>query len=218
VLSEKPEIIANDDYLAQMYEKIYSDPNPRKTLTFLHLSDIHLDLEYKEGTLAQCDSYVCCREEFGYPEDQSLAAGHWGGYLCDLPLHTLQNMLEHIATTHEVDSIFWTGDNSAHNVWSNTNEEVTNYTLVITEAIKAAFDSSIPVYPSLGNHDTWPVNVEDFSAPGINYQINKITEPWAEWIGEEAAAEFADWGYCSVPFKLAGDKFLENSRVLVLNT
>jgi hypothetical protein len=35
-------------------------------------------------------------------------------------------MLENIVNNHleEIDGIFWTGDNSAHNVWSNSNEEV----------------------------------------------------------------------------------------------
>jgi hypothetical protein len=37
-------------------------------------------------------------------------------------------MLDHINATHELAGIFWTGDNSAHNVWSNSNEEVVNYT------------------------------------------------------------------------------------------
>jgi sphingomyelin phosphodiesterase len=127
-------------------------------------------------------------------------------------------MFAHIADTQEIDSIFWTGDNSAHNVWSNSNQEVTDYTLLITNEIKAAFDSGIPVYPSTGNHDTWPVNVEDFSAPGINFPINHIVDAWSEWIGDEAAEEFAEWGYCSIPMKLAGGKVVANSRVLILNT
>ena len=127
-------------------------------------------------------------------------------------------MLAHISTTHHVDSVFWTGDNSSHNTWNNTEDEVNNYTTLITNEIKAAFDKRIPVYPSLGNHDTWPVNVEDFSAPGIIAPINNIADSWGEWIGEEAAAEFAQWGYCSVPFKLTDGRVLENSKVLVLNT
>jgi hypothetical protein len=72
VLSNKPIEIQNDNYINEIYSQIYSDPNPRSTLTVLHLSDIHLDSEYKEGTLAVCDSYICCREEFGYPEDPTL--------------------------------------------------------------------------------------------------------------------------------------------------
>jgi len=185
----------------------------------LHLSDIHLDTEYVEGTLWDCDSYLCCREEFGYPTDPSKAAGYWGGYLCDLPVHTLQNMLEHIVSTHHIDSVFWTGDNSPHNTWSNTNEEVTNYTKLITQELKTAFKgTNVPIYPSTGNHDTWPVNNQDFSAPGINYPINHFVDDWLEWIGEEAAAEFALWGYCSIPFVLTSGKELTGSRVLIMNT
>jgi len=75
VLADKPELIQNDDYLNKLYAEIYADPNPRPTLTFLHLSDLHLDVEYKEGTLWDCDSYLCCREENGYPTDKSKAAG-----------------------------------------------------------------------------------------------------------------------------------------------
>lgn len=43
VLSTKPEIIQNDDFVNSLYKDILADPNPRSTLTFLHLSDIHLD-------------------------------------------------------------------------------------------------------------------------------------------------------------------------------
>jgi hypothetical protein len=50
-------------------------------------------------------------------------------------------MLSHIATAHDIDAVFWTGDNSAHNTWANTNQEVIDYTLLITNELKAAFDS-----------------------------------------------------------------------------
>jgi hypothetical protein len=43
VLAQKPEIIQNDDFVNSLYKDILADPNPRPTLTFLHLSDIHLD-------------------------------------------------------------------------------------------------------------------------------------------------------------------------------
>ena len=94
--AQKPEEIQDNDYVNNLYRSIYSDPNPRETLTFLHLSDIHLDVLYKEGTNQNCDSYICCREEFGYPTDPADQAGKWGGYLCDLPLITFQSMLQDI--------------------------------------------------------------------------------------------------------------------------
>lgn len=50
-------------------------------------------------------------------------------------------------------------------MWDNTNEEVTDYTVNITQTLKESLgaDSNIQIYPIHGNHDTWPVNVEDFS-------------------------------------------------------
>lgn len=128
-------------------------------------------------------------------------------------------MLEHIVENHKIDSIFWTGDNSPHNTWDNTNEEVTMYTQLITSEIKKAFEGvDVPVYPSTGNHDTWPVNNQDFNEPNSNYPINHFVDDWKEWIGDEAAEEFAKYGYCSIPFKLPGGKLLEGSRVLIMQT
>ena len=47
-------------------------------------------------------------------------------------------MMEYIANEVQPDIIFWTGDNSSHNVWNNTTEEVIEYTKTITDTIKDA--------------------------------------------------------------------------------
>jgi len=50
-------------------------------------------------------------------------AGKWGDYECDIPQMTLKSMFDFIASnqdTLKTDFITWTGDNSAHNVWDNT--------------------------------------------------------------------------------------------------
>lgn len=72
VLADKPESIVNNDYVNKLYDQIYSDPNPRPTIKAVHISDPHIDFDYTEGTLWKCGSYVCCRPEWGYPEDPSL--------------------------------------------------------------------------------------------------------------------------------------------------
>jgi sphingomyelin phosphodiesterase len=72
VLAYKPAIIQNDDYVNNLYAKIYADPNPRPTLKMVHMSDPHYDDEYAVGTLNKCNSYMCCREYWGYPEDPAL--------------------------------------------------------------------------------------------------------------------------------------------------
>lgn len=101
-------------------------------------------------------------------------------------------------------------------MWSNTDEEVTGYTVDLTNDLKKALgpDSNIEVYPTLGNHDTWPVNVEAFDAPNTNYEINHIRPHWTanHWLSEEEGELFAKWGYYSKPFK-----FNPKGRVLSLN-
>jgi hypothetical protein len=52
--------------------------NDRKTFKIVHLSDAHVDPQYKEGTSFLCESYLCCRAESGVPENEALRAGYWG--------------------------------------------------------------------------------------------------------------------------------------------
>ena len=65
-------------------------------------------------------------------------------------------MLSFITEDLKPDIVFWTGDNTAHNVWDNTADETTIYTITVTNMIKQAFkNSDITVLPIQGNHDTW---------------------------------------------------------------
>jgi hypothetical protein len=89
ILATKPEIIKNDDFLDNLYAQIAADPNPRETLTAIHISDVHIDADYVEGSLANCSEYLCCRDYAGYPKRKGdIPAGKWGSGQCDLPIHT----------------------------------------------------------------------------------------------------------------------------------
>ena len=100
-------------------------------------------------------------------------------------------MLDFIKSEVKPDLIFWTGDNSAHNVWNNNNDEVTTATVNLTRMIQEHFDdTNVSVYPIHGNHDTWPVNVEDFSSPNSNININGFAELWLDWLNAETVAQF----------------------------
>ncbi len=61
----------------------------------LHLTDLHVDLHYKENTNTVCGEPLCCRENNG-PGD----SGYWGSYGCDLPFRTLESALKHIKQHH----------------------------------------------------------------------------------------------------------------------
>ena len=67
--------------------------------------------------------------------------------------------MDYIVNEVKPDVIFWTGDNSSHNIWDNTLEEVTHYTELVTNVIKdATKGTDITVLPIHGNHDCWPVD------------------------------------------------------------
>ena len=100
-----------------------------------------------------CESYLCCREGNTPPPTDALKAGYWGSYQCDLPERTFHSMLTNIKQKNP-DMLFWTGDNSPHDIWQQTNEIVTNHTISLTRMIKETFaDSPVKIYPCTGNHD-----------------------------------------------------------------
>jgi len=60
---------------------------------------------------------------------------------------------------------------------------VIDYTVNITETIKEiGLDSIAQMFPIEGNHDTYPVNVEDFTSEGIDDAINGFKSHWADWL------------------------------------
>lgn len=56
-------------------------------------------------------------------------------------------MLNFVKTEIKPDMLFWTGDNSPHDVWENNNADVTQSTVNITNMIRDAFEgTNISVY------------------------------------------------------------------------
>ena len=162
ILATKPASLANDDFVDNLYAEMAADPKERQILRAVHISDVHLDKMYAEGSKAHCDSFLCCRAESGMAGEGEAAAGKWGypTGLCDLPVPTFESMMDFIVKEQKPDMLFWTGDNSSHNIWDNTVEEVVDYTKTVTDVIKTAIgDSPITVLPIHGNHDIWPVDV-----------------------------------------------------------
>jgi sphingomyelin phosphodiesterase len=95
-------------------------------------------------------------------------------------------MLTYIRDTIAPDFLIWTGDNSRSNTWANTQQEVIDYVNNITGTMKEmGIDKVMTIYPIEGNHDTYPVNVEDFSAPGIDVSTNGFKAGWEAWLDPE---------------------------------
>jgi len=171
------------------------DPNPRKTLTAVLMSDIHLDYDQ---LITELEPFG----EFGRETSQP----------------TLEACLQYIKEDIQPDFLFWTGDNSRSNTWNNELEEVIFYTRNLSDSIKHfGIDQIATVYPIEGNHDVFPVNVEDYSQAGMNEAINGFKDTWEDWMSPEEFAVFEQYGYYSKPLLgINGETY--NTKVIAMNT
>lgn len=130
VLKDKPEIIKDDDFINKQYQAIAADTSARKTFKMVHITDAHFDLNYAVGADSQCSelNIICCRADVGFPTDPTRQARPTGEYHCDLPYHTIELMGDFINTEIKPDTVVWTGDITAHDIWKYTLEEVEAYT------------------------------------------------------------------------------------------
>lgn len=59
----------------------------------MHLTDVHLDLNYTVNSSIICDFPICCHAEHGFPNSQSSQAPEYGSSKCDAPLKLFENAL-----------------------------------------------------------------------------------------------------------------------------
>ncbi|KAM6907520.1 sphingomyelin phosphodiesterase [Xenentodon cancila] len=169
----------------------------------LFLTDIHWDKEYEAGTAADCKEPLCCRKDSGFPSWKRKEAGYWGTYSkCDLPLRTVENLLENVARAGPWDWVYWTGDIPAHNVWSQTRDQQLSELIVISRLIHKHLGPNVMVYPAIGNHESTPVN--SFPPPFVHgnrssaWLYNAMAEEWSPWLPEEALKTLRYGGFYTV--------------------
>jgi hypothetical protein len=98
MMLHKPAFLKKDNYMNYLYEELnaaYNNPEnaPRKTLSMVHFTDLHLDLDYVVGANKICKNVMCCRAEDGMATDPKMAAGPYGAMaLCDGPRDLLYKM------------------------------------------------------------------------------------------------------------------------------
>ena len=174
---------------------------------FLQLSDIHLDQLYAPGANATCahseDGYPCCRNgTAGIPPLRS--AGVFGDYACDSPRtlveYTIKWLADHLAPATAPatapDFILWSGDTADHHIFEQSFEYNTNSVNVTTTLLLERFPRT-PVFPCIGNHDTWPVDW--FCANDTAYAdlLRRYGQMWRPWLGADYET-FERHGYYSL--------------------
>uniref|UniRef100_A0A9J8A1K8 Sphingomyelin phosphodiesterase n=1 Tax=Cyprinus carpio carpio TaxID=630221 RepID=A0A9J8A1K8_CYPCA len=182
----------------------------------LFLTDIHWDAQYAEGSLVGCEMPLCCRNESGRASWKHTGAGYWGTYgYCDLPLRTVENLLQNVAKSGPWDWVYWTGDIPAHNVWSQTRAQQLNELVTITRLIHKHLGPNVTVYPAVGNHESTPVN--SFPPPFVHgnrssrWLYDTMAEEWAPWLPKEALETIRRGGFYTVEVE-------RGLRVVSLNT
>jgi len=165
-------------------------PTKKSSYKILHLTDPHIDLEYKIGANAACNEPLCCRAEDGVPVDPSQGAQYWGTYgSCDIPLRTFDQFLQFVANNFDVDMIFWTGDNISHDVWHQSIANQTVNTYDATEDMLNYFPNT-STYPMFGNHETYPADEYDTLYNTSAWLTSRLSNMWAPWLDDQALNTF----------------------------
>lgn len=187
-------------------------------LTFVHISDIHVDLSYTVGANTNCTEDICC---FVYSADDApnvtdSPAGPWGDHNCDSPLDLEQSLYDAIERTVP-DAMFtiFTGDLVEGREWLTTHSEIVNN----IDSAYTHMSGLDLVYATVGNHEASPVN--SFPQAGIDnvpanqsnqYMYDALAAQWAQWVGNASASTArTHYGAYSVEHSA-------NLRVISINT
>lgn len=126
----------------------------------LHISDIHLDTRYHIGGVDNCvlgDTGMGCCRKYDIPKKPYGYASEWGNYNCDSPIKLVNETFKWIRNNIDLDAIIYTGDAVDHHDVSQT----IGYNLEELETVFQLFHeyfSDIPLFHTLGNHDTYPID------------------------------------------------------------
>lgn len=168
-----------------------------ETFNVLHVSDVHLSANYTEYSPANCLSAMCC-DSFAIqnPLESRIPAPKFGHWRCDCPQALLDSAVADSAT--RVNQAFkfalFTGDMVDHNPVFISREE----TYIEEERTMRSLKSylgNLPVYPVLGNHDSYPYSQEapkdSKYADRSSYNIDLMQHMWLDfgWIDGKASAQ-----------------------------
>lgn len=141
------------------------------------IADLHVDFDYQEGMSNDCGKPLCCRSDSGKPKSPETTSGKWGDYNCDLSEKTLKNMMSFIKDGIKPDAVFWGGDSIPHNIESQSYDDDVSIMKNVTEIVADGLDG-LRVYPTIGNHDTYPQNIVNMLEPKANPAMLEWTPTW----------------------------------------
>ncbi|RVX69897.1 hypothetical protein B0A52_05732 [Exophiala mesophila] len=173
--------VCEDKGPVEIDENLYFDPKPDwaenppppsgKPIDVLHLSDWHLDPRYDIASEANCSQYLCCRpystntERLTSRDHPSVPASRFGSFFCDTPPDLALSAFHDMPQFFDIDALaftIFTGDIVSHDHDDALSRAYVSYSEEVSYRIFKTMLREVPVYATLGNHDTLP---KDFSLP-----------------------------------------------------
>ena len=150
-------------------------------LRVLHLTDIHFDPEYQEGTPSNCvhkhQEFRCCvNSSVAEAGGDPAPARRFGEYHCDTPLALLESQLAFAQKQGPYDILLWTGDSPPHNSYTQTREGNLQNIAFNTQRIREAFPDT-PIVASLGNH-AYRFTSQFKPPPAGSWLLNNVSSYW----------------------------------------
>ena len=189
--------------------------NPKgKKIKMLQITDLHVDMIYKEGATAVCKYPICCRD---LPTEDDLKnkvdlCGKYGYEgKADLSEEVFDSFIEDVSTK-DVDFIIWTGDNGPHDLWAADQELLYNISELIKDKVDKVFrneNRKIPIYYCLGNHEKFPN--DNFLDNNEKVLLQKYADIYKDYLSNEAYEDFKNYGYYSMKHDNS------NLRIISLN-
>lgn len=224
ILEDKPDFIKDNNYINQLYKEIKDDEEAgveRETILLYHVSDLHFNLNYQEGSSNTCDSLVCCTSSSGEPKNDEQTAGKWGDYNCDSNPLSLRQLKYTVNMTGRPNFVLWTGDSNDHGVYKDP-RVTTNATVEITNFFNTHSPKAI-IFPIHGNHEFNPMNLQNFKQEP-DPVVSILASTWKEWMTEDVYQEYLEKSYFSynvTDHPKSNDEFdkkMEGTRLIALNT
>ena len=98
-------------------------------------------------------------------------------------------------------------------MWDSSDHEANDVILLFTTLMKERFNMTIAVYPAIGNHEFYPVDLFDPYNPKNNEKALNITaDLWKDWIGDEGYSTYIRNGFYTKKHPNS------NLRIISLNT
>ena len=196
----------------QIDESKYFSPKPAnrsapapsgKSMNVLHLSDWHLDPRYDIGSEGACSQYLCCRPYSTNTKYNTTSANpyqpasRFGSLYCDAPADLALSVFKSLPTFQNVSDLafsIFTGDIVSHDNNDQLSRAYVEYEEAITYNTFKQQLGNVPVYATLGNHDSlpeaWNTPNEGNTTNVFSWNYELLTGLWRDynWISADAAS------------------------------